>query len=170
MATLEKPKYKVIGTRPVRPDGIEKVTGKAQYGNDIRLPGLIYAKILRSPHAHARILSIDMSEAEKMPGVMATVTHHDFPMAADRVQDLGEGSVNLRELSDNILASEKVLYRGHAVAAVAALNAHQAEEAVKRIKVEYEVLAPVLDVRDAMRDDAPMLKESRRTKAILGSC
>ena len=169
MTTLERPNYKVIGTRPIRPDGVEKVTGKAQYGADIRLPGMAYAKILRSPHAHARIVSIDTSEAETMPGVLGVVTAKDFPVAADKIQDLGEGSVNLKELSDNILASEKVLYRGHAVAAVAALHGHQAEEALKKIKVQYEVLQPVLDVRDAMRDDSPMLKESRRTKAMDGT-
>ena len=109
MTTLERPNYKVIGTRPIRPDGVEKVTGKAQYGADIRLPGMAYAKILRSPHAHARIVSIDTSEAETMPGVLGVVTAKDFPVAADKIQDLGEGSVNLKELSDNILASEKVV-------------------------------------------------------------
>jgi CO/xanthine dehydrogenase Mo-binding subunit len=169
MATIDKPQYKIIGTRPIRPDGVEKVTGKAQYGADIRVPGMIFGRILRSPHAHARILSIDTSEAEQMPGVLATLTAKDFPIAADLVQDLGEGAVNLRELSDNILASEKVLYQGHAVAAVAAINAHTAEEALKRIKVEYDVLTPVVDVRDAMRPDAPLLKETRRTKAMDGT-
>src|SRR5512143_4115245 len=112
MTTIERSEYKVVGTRPIRPDGIEKVTGKAQYGADIHVPGMVYGKILRSPHAHARIVSIDTSEAEKLPGVLAVATHKDFPAAADKVQDLGEGAVNLRELSDNILASDKVLYRG----------------------------------------------------------
>jgi xanthine dehydrogenase molybdenum-binding subunit len=166
MTTTERAPYKVIGTRPVRPDGVEKVTGKAQYGADIRLPGLIYGKVLRSPHAHARILSIDTSEAEKVDGVYAVLTAKDFPVADDIVQDLGEGAVNLKELSDNILASDKALYMGHAVAAVAAKNNHIAEEALAKIKVEYEPLPPVLDVRDAMRDDAPLLSEKRVTKSM----
>ncbi|MCC6381018.1 MAG: xanthine dehydrogenase family protein molybdopterin-binding subunit [Dehalococcoidia bacterium] len=168
MAATEHPSYKVIGTRPVRPDGVEKVTGKAQYGADVRLPGMIHGKILRSPHAHARVLSIDTSEAEKVPGVMAVVTRADFPVAEDVVQDLGEGAVSVKELSDNVLASDKVLYRGHAVAAVAATSPHIAEEAAGRIRVEYAVLPPVLAVRDAMREDAPLLDEQRVTKEMGG--
>ncbi len=169
MTTVEKPSYKVIGTRPIRPDGLEKVTGAAKYGADIQLPGLVFGKILRSPHAHARILSIDTSEAEKAPGVLAVATHNDFPIADDKIQDLGEGAVNLRELSSNILASDKALYNGHAIAAVAAKSQHEAEAALAKIKVEYEVLPPVLDVRDAMRDDSPLLSEDRYTKTIAGT-
>ncbi|MBI2765961.1 MAG: xanthine dehydrogenase family protein molybdopterin-binding subunit [Chloroflexi bacterium] len=168
MTTTERSPYKVIGTRPIRPDGVEKVTGKAQYGADVRLPGMIHGRLLRSPHAHAYIRRIDTSAAEKMPGVLAVLTHHDFPAARDEMQELGEGAVNLKELSDNILASDKVLYRGHAVAAVAALSPHQAEEALKKIVVEYEVLPPVLDVMDAMRPDAPLLSETRFTREMTG--
>lgn len=161
--------YRIIGTRPVRPDGVEKVTGKAQYGADIRLPGLLHGRVLRSPHAHARIVAIDTSEAEKMPGVLAVVTHRDFPAARDVVQEIGESSVNALELSDNVLASRKALYRGHAVAAVAATSVHLAEEALTKIRVEYQVLPPVLDVRDAMREDAPLLSETRFTKELGGA-
>ncbi|HEX6031351.1 MAG TPA: xanthine dehydrogenase family protein molybdopterin-binding subunit [Tepidiformaceae bacterium] len=168
MTTTERAPYKVIGSRPIRPDGVEKVTGKAQYGADARPANLIHGRILRSPYAHARILSIDTSEAEKVPGVMGVLTAKDFPVADDIVQDLGEGSVNLKELSDNVLASDKALYVGHAVAAVAATSPHVAEEAVSKIKVEYEPLPPVLDVRDAMRDDAPLLSETRYTKSMGG--
>lgn len=167
MTTVEHPQYKVIGTRPIRPDGVEKVTGRAQYGADIRLPGLIHGRILRSPHAHARILSVDTSEAEKHPGVLAVVTAKDFPGAEDKIEELGESAINVREALDNILASSKALYRGHAVAAVAAANPHVAEEALAKIKVEYEVLPPVLNVRDAMREDAPLLDEKRRTKTLM---
>ena len=163
MTTVDRPKYRVIGTRPIRPDGVEKVTGKAQYGADIRPPGMVFGRIVRSPHAHARIKSIDTSEAEKMPGVLAIATAADLPTAADKVEEMGEQAVNLRELSDNILASSKVLYQGHAVAGVAAVSSHDAEEAVKKIKVEYEVLPPVMNVTDAMREDAPLLNESRKT-------
>lgn len=168
MTTIDKPQYKVVGTRPVRPDGVEKVTGAAKYGADVHLPGLLEARVLRSPHAHARIRSIDTSEAEKMPGVAAVVTHTDLPAASDKIQDLGEGAVNLRELSSNILAHDKALYHGHAVAAVAARSAHEAEAALAKIKVEYEKLPPVLNVRDAMREDAPLLDESRHTKTVAG--
>jgi len=168
MTTIERPAYKVIGTRPIRPDGVEKVTGKAQYAADARPQGVVFAKILRSPHAHARILSVDTSEAERHPGVLAIITAADFPQAEDKIEDLGEGAVNLRELSDNILASEKVLYRGHAIAAVAAASPHEAEAAVQKIRVEYEVLTPVMNVLDAMREDAPLLSETRHTKMMGG--
>ncbi len=161
-------KYKVIGTRPIRHDGVDKVTGRAQYGADITLPGTLFARVLRSPYAHARIVSIDTSRAAALPGVKAVITAKDLPAAADKIQDLGESAANLRELSDNVLASRKVLYRGHAVAAVAATNAHIAEEAITLIEVEYEVLPPVINVRDAMRDDAPLLHETLRTKSLAG--
>ncbi|HNO65314.1 MAG TPA: xanthine dehydrogenase family protein molybdopterin-binding subunit [Tepidiformaceae bacterium] len=167
MTTVEKPEYKVIGTRPIRPDGVEKVTGRAQYGADIRLPGLIHGRILRSPHAHARILSIDTSEAERHPGVFAVLTATDFAGAEDRMEDLGESAINVKEALDNVLAGEKALYRGHAIAAVAAINPHVCEEALAKIKVEYELLPPVLNVRDAMRDDAPLLSETRHTKTLM---
>jgi len=166
MTITERPAYKVIGTRPIRPDGVEKVTGKAQFGADIRLPGLVFGKVLRSPHAHARIISIDTNAAEAMPGVLGVITAKDLPAASDEVQELGEAAFNMRELSDNILAAEKVLYRGHAVAAVAAVNVHIAEEAVRRIRVEYEPLPAVLDVRDAMQSDAPLLSERRFTRSM----
>ena len=167
MTTVERPEYKVIGTRPIRPDGVEKVTGKAQYGADIQLPGLIHGRILRSPHAHAKILSIDTSAAAAHPGVFAVITAKDFPGAEDKIEELGESAINVREALDNILAGEKALYRGHAIAAIAAVNGHVAEEALAKIKVEYELLPPVLNVRDAMRDDAPLLSETRKTKTLM---
>jgi len=158
--------YKVVGTRPVRPDGIEKVTGKAQYGADIRLPGMAYGRVLRSPHAHARIVSIDTRAAEALPGVLAVVTGKDIPLADDVIRNLGEGAVNFRDLRDNVLASEKALYDGHAVAAVAAISQHIAGEALERIAVKYEPLPAVLDVREAMRPEAPVLDDRRRTKDV----
>ena len=168
MVTTEKPAYSVIGTRPIRPDGVDKVTGRAQYGADVRLTGMLYAKVKRSPHAHAVIKRIDTSRAEALPGVRAVVTAADLPEAEDRVQSLGEGSTNLRELSNNVLAAGKALYRGHAVAAVAATNWHVALQALDLIEVEYEVLSAVLDARDAMRPDAPILHEGLRTQSIAG--
>ena len=166
MATAEKPKYKVIGTRPVRHDGVDKVTGRAQYGADTQLTGLIYGAMLRSPHAHANIKSIDTSRAEALPGVRAVMTNADLPEQGDRVVELGEGAVNMRHLNANVLAKEKVLYKGHAIAAVAADTIHIAEEAVKLIEVEFEVLEPVLDVVMAMADDAPVLNDDIRTESL----
>ena len=122
-------KYNVLGTRPIRHDGIDKVTGAARYGADINLPGMLHGKILRSPHAHARIRSIDTSKAEALPGVMAIVTSNDFPIVEDRVIDFAETRGNARMIAENVLAYTKVLYKGHAVAAVAATNPHVAEEA-----------------------------------------
>jgi xanthine dehydrogenase molybdenum-binding subunit len=156
--------YRVIGTRPVRPDGVDKVTGRAVYGGDVRLPGLLAGRILRSPRAHARIRRLDVSRAWSVPGVKAVVTGRDLPEAEDRVVDLGEETVNLKHLRDAVLATDKVFYQGHPVAAVAALTARDAEEALRLIEVEYEPLPPVLDVRQAMADGAPLLHESLTTE------
>ena len=155
--------YKVIGTRPIRHDGVDKVTGRALYGADYQAAGLLHGRVLRSPHAHARIKSINTSRAEAYPGVKAVVTAADLNASQDKVVDLGEGAVNLKFMCDNILAREKALYKGHAVAAVAALNGHIAEEALELIDVEYEVLPPAIEVRAAMQDDAPLVHEDMKT-------
>ncbi|MEX2175843.1 MAG: xanthine dehydrogenase family protein molybdopterin-binding subunit [Pirellulaceae bacterium] len=161
---LNKPKYSVLGQRPVRHDGADKVTGKAVYTADLQLPGMVQGRIVRSPHAHARIKSIDTSAALALPGVLAVVTHADFPNLKEKFALMGEaGAVNLTHLAANCLASGKVLYRGHAVAAVAAVNPHVAEEAAKLVRVEYEVLPSVTWVLDAMHDAAPILHEDLRT-------
>jgi len=156
-------KYRVIGTRPIRPDGVDKVTGRAVYGADVKLPRMAHAKILRSPHAHARILSIDTARAEAVPGVLAVITARDLPEASGVVEAGEGGAVNMRDASHNILAHGKVLYQGHAVAAVAATSPHIAAEAVRLIDVEYEVLPPVMNVRRAMEPDAPLLHEDLHT-------
>ncbi|MCC6380931.1 MAG: xanthine dehydrogenase family protein molybdopterin-binding subunit [Dehalococcoidia bacterium] len=157
MTTIERPQYRTVGTRPVRHDGVDKVTGRARYGNDVNVPGHIYGKILRSPHAHARIRSIDTSAAEALPGVRAVVTGAEMPMAAGKPIPTSEGIFNPFFLSANVLAHQKVLYRGHAVAAVAADTAHIAEEALKSIVVDYEVLPAVLDGTEAMESSAPQV-------------
>ena len=162
----EAKKYNVIGTRPLRHDGADKVTGRAIYGSDLRMTGTVHGKILRSPHAHARILSIDTSAAERLPGVVAVATAADLPNLKDKIANLGEGSVNLAHLSANVLAHGKALYKGHAVAAVAATSPHVAEEAAKLIKVEYEPLPSVTWVLDAMKDDAPRLHDDVRTNSM----
>lgn len=127
--------YHVLGTRPTRHDALDKVTGAARYGADFQLPGMLHGKILRSPHAHARIHSIDTSKAAALPGVRAVATAQDFPIVEDRLIDFAELQGNARMIAANVLALEKALYKGHAVAAVAATDRHIAEEALKLIEV-----------------------------------
>src|SRR5947209_8938956 len=161
---LGRKEYQVLGTRPVRHDGADKVTGKAIYAADVQLPNMAHGKIVRSPHAHAKIRSIDVREALAMPGVFAVVTADDFPNLSEKHAVMGEaGEVNLAHMAANCLAKGKALYRGHAVAAVAAANVHLAEEAAAKIKVEYEVLPSVTWVLDAMKDGAPILHNDLRT-------
>lgn len=155
--------YRVIGTRPVRPDGVDKVTGRAIYGADVVLPRMAHARVLRSPHAHARIRSIDTSKAEAMPGVLAVLTAKDLP-DVHAILAVGEGGdVNMRHASHNVMAHDKALYEGHAVAAVAATSPHIALEALKLIVVDYEALPPVMNVHQAMAADAPLLHEDQCT-------
>src|SRR5437660_3673418 len=151
---MSTPTFKVIGTRPIRHDGTDKVTGRALYGADVQLAGLLHGRILRSPHAHAHIRNIDVRKARALPGVEAVITAADLPDPGTRIAELGEGAIRLRDLSSNTLARDKVLYKGHAVAAVAADNPHVAEEALALIEVDYEPAPPVLDVRAAMEPGA----------------
>jgi len=159
VSTPENKNYKVIGTRPIRHDGYDKVTGRAQYGADIKLPGMLTGAVARSPYAHAKIKSIDTSEAEKMDGVFAVMTAKDLPRLGDVVRGNSEESGSEKHLSENVMAFDKVLYKGHVVAAVAAKDQNTAFEAVKKIKVDYEVLKPVIDVDQAMAKDASILHE-----------
>ena len=160
MVLTSDQEYKVVGTRPVRHDGADKVTGLARYSADLNLPGMLHGKVLRSPHAHARIKSIDTGKAAAMPGVRAVVTGADIVEPAGRASDLAEGAmVNFKFLSNNVMAQDKALYKGHAVAAVAAVNPHVAEEALALIDVDYEALPPVMHARDAMADRATLVHE-----------
>ena len=164
-AKSKSPKqYRVLGTRPIRHDGLDKVTGRAQYGADVQMAGLLHGKVLRSPHAHARIRSIDTSRAEALPGVKAVATSRDFPIIDERSIDFANTQGDARQMAENDLAHEKVLYRGHAVAAVAATSPHIAEEALELIDVDYEVLPAVLTLDDAMKEDAPILHEGLTTR------
>ena len=156
-------KYKVVGTRPIRHDGLEKVIGSAKYGADTQLAGMLHGKVLRSPHAHARIRSIDTSKAEALPGVTAVVTAKDFPIIGDQVIDFAETQGNVRLMAEHVMANRKALYQGHAVAAVAATSPHIAEQALDLIEVDYEVLTPVLSIEQAMREDAPVVHEDMTT-------
>jgi CO/xanthine dehydrogenase Mo-binding subunit len=157
---------KVVGTRPVRPDGVDKVTGAANYGADFHLPGMLVGKVKRSPHAHARILSIDTRAALALPGVKAVVTAADFPDLAAEMYEAGESASNLRDLSLNCMARHKALYDGHALAAVAATTSAIADEALELIKVTYEVLPHVIDVEASMAPDAPVLHEHMFTQGL----
>ena len=157
---LSTEEFKVVGTRPIRHDGPDKVVGRARYAADIHLPGMLHGKILRSPHAHARIRGIDPSRALALPGVAAVVTSADLPEVSAEVSEQEEGaSVNYGFYSRNVMAREKALYLGHAVAAVAATSLHVAEEALALIDVDYEVLTPVLDAFQAMEEGAPIVHE-----------
>src|SRR3712207_4116088 len=100
-ATATATRYRVLGTRPIRHDGLDKVTGRAKYGADITMPGLLHGKILRSPHAHARIKAIDTSAAEALPGVKAVVTGQDLPILESQTIDWGESQGNNRMLAEN---------------------------------------------------------------------
>ena len=150
---------KSVGTRVLRPDGVDKVTGRARYGADFDMPGQLVARILRSPHAHARIKRIDTSQAQALKGVKAVVTAADLP-------DLTDGDGELFAVLDNCLARTTVKYDGHAVAAVAAINATVARAALKLIKVEYDVLPHVVDVDAAMAPDAPLLDDTIFTSGV----
>ena len=158
--------YKVVGTRPVRPDGADKVTGKAAYGADLMLPGMLTGKIKRSPHAHARIVSIDTKKARALPGVKAVITAADFPDLASEEMAGAEESSNVRDTSLNCMARDAVYYEGHAVAAVAATSSSIADEALALIEVTYETLPHVIDVEAAMASDAPVLHGDMITKGI----
>ena len=161
---LSTEEYKVVGTRPIRHDGPDKVLGRARYAADIHLAGMLHGKILRSPHAHARIKSIDASRALALPGVEAVVTAADLPEVSAAVADLEEGAtVNYGFYSRNILAREKALYPGHAIAALAATSLALAERALELIDVDYEVLTPVLDADQAMKEGAPLVHERLMT-------
>jgi CO/xanthine dehydrogenase Mo-binding subunit len=150
-------KFKLVGTRVMRPDGVDKVTGRARYGADTFAPGQLVGAILRSPHAHAKIRGIDTRRAEKLAGVKAVITSADLP-------DLTDGDAELYNVLENCMARGKALYDGHAVAAVAASDAETARKALKLIKVDYKVLPHVTDVDEAMKPAAPIVQPRVRSK------
>ena len=156
----------LVGTSPVRPDGVPKVTGLAQFGDDFHLPGMLQSKVLRSPHAHARIKSIDTSKAEALPGVKAVITGADFPEHAFSYFGPARIERNYWHITRTVIAREKALFEGHAVAAVAATTSAIAAKAAKLIEVDYEVLPHVIDVDEAMAEDAPVLYEDMFTRGI----
>ncbi|MFV0523487.1 MAG: xanthine dehydrogenase family protein molybdopterin-binding subunit [Acidimicrobiales bacterium] len=156
-----RPGYKWVGTRPIRPDGVDKVTGRARFGADDHPAGLLEGAVVRSPHAHAHIVAIDTGAAEAMPGVKAIVTGADFPDLA-----AAGGKPADVDLSHNVIARDKVLYEGHVVAAVAATTRREARAAAAAIVVDYEVLPHVLTVDEAMADGAPLLHDTMITRGV----
>ncbi len=155
--------FKYVGTRPDRPDGTDKVTGRARFGADITAPGMLHGAILRSPHAHARIVNIDTSKAEALDGVKAVVTRADFSAAIQPAPGMAGEMWNVLE---NVMAGDTALYDGHAIAAVAATSALTARDALKLIKVTYEVLPHVTDVDAAMAADAPVIRDGTADKSV----
>ncbi|MCW1428203.1 xanthine dehydrogenase family protein molybdopterin-binding subunit [Novosphingobium sp. JCM 18896] len=165
-APENKQQFRLVGTRPVRPDGVEKVTGKAIYGPDHVSPGMLQGAVLRSPHPHARIRGIDTKKAEALAGVKAVVTGQDFPQAADKLVAGAESASNLRWVAQKCMAIGKVFYEGQAVAAVAATSHAVAEAALKLIEVDYEVLPHVIAIEDALAEDAPVLHDDVFTQGL----
>ena len=142
-----------LGTNVSRVDGPAKIRGWAQYTGDIELPGMVYAKVLRSTHPHARLLRVDASKAEKFPGVVAVLTRDDFG---------GQKSTFGSVVKDQgIVATERVRYVGDVISAVAAEERDIAEEAVDLIEVEYEPLPAVFDPVEAMKPHAPIVHNER---------
>ncbi len=157
--------FRYVGTSPVRPDGVDKVTGRAQFGADQNLPNTLHGRMLRSPYAHANIKRVDLSAALAMDGVLAAVSGADFPDVASGDMG-GEVGGDLADAAHNVIARRKALYHGHAVAAVAATSVEIAERALAAIEVEYEELPPVLDVLEAMQPEAPILDANCFTKNL----
>lgn len=149
--------FQTIGSRPLRPDGVDKVTGRARYGADASAPGQLVGLILRSPHAHAQIKKIDTSKAEQLTGVKAVLTAADLP-------DLTDGNSGMYDTLENCMARDRALYDGHAVAAVAAVDAETAKRALKLIKVQYKKLRHVTDVDEAMLPGAPIIQPRIKDK------
>lgn len=156
----------IIGTNLPKVDAPERVTGKATFGADLNLPGMLWAKIVRSPYPHARIKKIDTSKASALPGVKAVITAHDFPLLEKGATAplVGEVSISLNAVREIAMASDKARYHGQAVAAVAAIDPFIADDAARLVEVEYEELPVVGDVLDAMKSDAPLVHEDLFTE------
>jgi len=158
---LSNTNYKVVGTRPIRHDGADKVTGRAKYGVDVQMTGLLFGQVLRSPYAHAQIKSIDVGKALAYPGVRAVITANDMPLT-----QMADVDRSKRFASDNLMAQTKALYKGHAIAAVAASSQHIADIAAGLIEVQYDVLPPMIDVRAAMENGATLLHDELTTTEL----
>ena len=167
MASNTSSAHQVVGKRLPRVDAKERVTGQAIYPADLSLPGMVHAKLLRSPHAHARIRSIDVAQAQALKGVLAIVTAADFPeLPVGATIPMGETGYDMWMIAAINLARGKVHWVGQPVAGVAAVDGHVAEAALALIEVEYEPLPAVLDIAAAMTPEAPVLHEHVFTKGV----
>lgn len=161
-----KASFQQIGSSPIRPDGIDKVTGRAVFGADLVMSGMVNGYVLRSPLAHAKINSIDTAAAIAIPGVLAVITGADLPDVEAGMAAGGEGGDELKDVAYNVMARDKVLYAGHAVAAVAAINPEAAQQALLAIRVDYGELPAVMDIESAMADDAVLLNSDLYTQGL----
>ena len=152
---------KWIGKRTIRPDGADKVTGRAQYAADGIMPGMIWGAIVRSPHPHARIKSINADKALALPGVKAVVTTEDI-VEIPMDKPVPVGIQDMRWMCRNVMARDKVLFVGHPVAGVAAMTKTLAQKAAKLVEVEYEILPHAIEIDDAIAPDAPILHDHVR--------
>ncbi len=161
-----KDAFKVVGTRPIRPDGVDKVTGKAIFGTDYKAANMLAGAIVRCPHPHARIKSIDTSKAEAVAGVKAVVTGADFPSVEDTIVRMGETSASTVDMAQNVMARDVAYYDGHPVAAVAAISQEAADEAAALIVVEYEQLPYHIDINESFKLDAPAINPNLKATGL----
>ncbi|HEX2186945.1 MAG TPA: molybdopterin cofactor-binding domain-containing protein, partial [Chloroflexota bacterium] len=166
----ERPQRLVIGRRVPKIEGVDKVTGKAPYGADVSRPGMLWGKLLPSPHAHATIKRIDISRAQQMPGVFAVITGEDLPRLVAEISGTQPApeEFDVPSRGKQVLAWKKTVFYGQPVVAVAALTPSLAEEALAAIDVEYEIHRPVLDVLEAMRPEAPLVQPGVYTETFAG--
>jgi len=151
----------VVGKRLTQPDGVAKATGAAKYTADIKLPGMLIGRVLRSPYPHAKIIKIDKSKAEKLPGVEAVITLEDTPKIpfASSFRDLPMAPSGTLQRSDQLIFANKARYVGDPIAAVAAINEDIADEALQLIEVEYEKLPAVFEPEEAMKPGVPKVHD-----------
>ncbi len=166
MSMTEQP-MQVVGKRLPRVDAGERVTGRAIYPADLTRPGMVWGRIKRSPHAHARILSVDTTRAVALKGVLAVVTARDFPVIEPGTMiPFGETGADAWVSALTVIARDKALWRGHAVAAVAATDPYIAAEALDLIAVSYEVLPAVMNMQAAQAPDAPLIHPDFKPKGF----
>ena len=155
-----------VGTRPHRPDGVDKVTGRARFGADLAMQGQLVGKVLRSPHPHARIRSIDTGAAAALPGVKAVVTRDDFKDQPSQLIPAGEQMINYRDVVRNVMAREKALYEGHAYLVWTWEN-NFAKFHVKHIGYDYVVLDWAYQIDEGNPELAIVAGGDSSTPAVL---
>ncbi|MDP8234804.1 MAG: molybdopterin-dependent oxidoreductase, partial [Candidatus Erginobacter occultus] len=161
---MKKQKFNQVNTGVEKVDGLGLALGQGRFTDDYSFPGMLHGKLLRSPHAHARIKKIETKKAEALPGVAAVFTHQDVPRIA--ITTAGQGFPEPSPYDEFIL-DNKVRFVGDKVALVAAETAEIAEEALKLIEVEYEVLPAVLDPRKSMRSSSPVIHDEKDCEIVI---